>query len=189
MKGELKMEEKKKFLVVVDCQNDFITGTLANPLADACVPAIVERIKQAHENDENVIFTYDTHREDYLNSTLEGKKLPIKHCIAFTKGHELDPRIEEVMMDGDDYFNKSTFGSFDVGISIEEIVDSFPEEDIEIELCGFVTSICVAANAIILRAMFPDSKITVNKNLTADVSEIAKSAALEVMKCQQIDII
>ena len=186
------MEEKKKFLVVVDCQNDFITGALANPLADACVPAIVERIKQAHENGEQVMFTHDTHMVDYLN-TLEGQKLPVEHCIAYTKGWEFDSRIKRVEKECDKYFNKSTFGSFDVGEYIEDVTDyeynTLKDKDIEIELCGFVTSICVAANAIILRAMFPNSKITINKNLTADVSEVAKSAALEVMKCQQIDII
>ena len=80
-----------KILVVVDMQNDFIDGVLGTPEAQAIVPKVVEKIKTF---DGAVFLTQDTHFENYLD-TLEGKNLPVPHCIFDTDGWELNPLIRE----------------------------------------------------------------------------------------------
>ena len=173
-----------KVLVCVDCQVDFTTGALANPVAEERIPAIKERIAAARENHEMVIFTQDTHMEDYMD-TLESEKLPIEHCIYQTDGWEI---VEELKDEAALCVLKPTFGSFDLIDRIVAFRNAF-NEDIEIELCGFVTSICVLANAVLLRAAMPNAKITVNSKLCADVSKEKHEAALEVLRSQQIEVI
>lgn len=177
-----------KMLIVVDVQNDFVTGSLTNPAAQEVVPRIVERVKLARENNEFVIFTQDTHnKETYMNS-LEGQKLPIPHCYYQTEGWEIVPElIDEAAL----CVYKETFGSFDLISRVNGFLRGFDisENELEIELCGFCTSICVLANTVILRAGFPNCKITVNGNLCADVTKISHNAAITCMLNQQIDVI
>lgn len=173
-----------KVLIIVDAQVDFVTGALANPIAEERIPAIKDRVAAARENHEMVIFTQDTHTENYLD-TLEGEKLPVEHCIYQTKGWEI---VEELRGEAALCVLKPTFGSFDLIDRVVAFRNAF-NEDIEIELCGFVTSICVLANAVLLRAAMPDAKITVNSKLCADVSKEKHEAALEVLRSQQIEVI
>ena len=67
----------KKILVVVDMQNDFIDGALGTAEAQAIVDVTAEKIRSF---DGIVITTQDTHYENY-SETMEGRKLPVKHCI------------------------------------------------------------------------------------------------------------
>ena len=55
-----------KVLVVVDMQNDFISGSLGTKEAQAIVPAVVAKIKEYQKNGDRVVYTYDTHEENYL---------------------------------------------------------------------------------------------------------------------------
>lgn len=163
-----------KFLIVVDMQNDFITGSLGSKLAEAIVPNVVEKIKNF---DGKVIFTRDTHFADYMN-TQEGKKLPVEHCIKDTDGwqicDELKPYVNEVV-------DKITFGSVDLPQLIKDAD--------EIELCGLCTDICVISNAMILKATFPEVKITVDSNCCAGVSVESHNTALDAMKTVQIEVV
>ena len=84
----------KKILVVVDAQNDFITGALGNKECDVATNVIADEIRSGKYDD--VIFTRDTHDENYLN-TQEGKKLPVAHCIKGTNGWEVDARLKDAM--------------------------------------------------------------------------------------------
>ena len=70
----------KKLLVVVDYQNDFVDGALGFPKAKLIEEGICDRIIEYENNGDDVIFTLDTHYEDYME-TEEGKNLPVKHCI------------------------------------------------------------------------------------------------------------
>ena len=173
-----------KVLVIIDMQKDFCSGTHDNPAAAALIPAIKERILDARKNNEMVIFTQDTHMEDYMD-TLEGEKLPVEHCIYQTEGWEI---VEELRDEAALCVLKPTFGSFDLIDRVVAFRNAF-NEDVEIELCGFVTSICVLANAVLLRAAMPNAKITVNSKLCADVSKEKHEAALEVLRSQQIEVI
>lgn len=173
-----------KVLVCVDCQVDFTTGALANPIAEKRVPAIKERVASARENHEMVIFTQDTHMEDYMD-TLEGEKLPIEHCIYQTEGWEI---VEELKDEAALCVLKPTFGSFDLIDRVVAFRNAF-NEDVEIELCGFCTDICVVSNAILLRAAMPNTRITVNERLCAGTTKENHEAALAVMRSCQIDVI
>lgn len=174
----LERSDFMKILIVVDMQNDFITGTLGSADAVKIVPAVVEKVKNF---DGKVIFTRDTHFEDYM-STQEGEKLPVKHCIKDTDGwqicDELQPYANEVV-------DKITFGSVNLPKVIEELTDHIDE----IELCGLCTDICVISNAMILKAAFPEVKMTVDANCCAGVTPQSHNNALEAMKSVQIDIV
>lgn len=167
-----------KYLIVVDMQVDFITGSLGSKLAEEIVPDVVEKVKGF---DGKIIFTRDTHFADYMQ-TQEGKKLPVEHCIKDTDGwqicDELKPYVETVI-------DKVTFGSID----LPDMIKEYGEEIEEIELCGLCTDICVISNAIILKAAFPEVKITVDSKCCAGVSVESHKKALDAMKAVQIDII
>jgi nicotinamidase-related amidase len=173
-----------KVLIIVDAQVDFVTGALANPVAEERIPAIKERVIAARENHEMVIFTQDTHMENYMD-TLEGEKLPVEHCIYQTEGWEI---VEELRDEAALRVLKPTFGSFDLIDRVVAFRNAF-NEDIEIELCGFCTDICVCSNALFLRAAMPDARIVVNGGLCAGTTKENHDAALAVMRSCQIDVI
>lgn len=166
-----------KFLIVVDMQNDFISGSLGSKLATAIVPDVVEKVKNY---DGKVIFTRDTHFSDYMG-TQEGRKLPVEHCVKDTAGweicNELKPYAETVI-------DKITFGS----VELPSVIKNFGEEIEEIELCGLCTDICVISNAIILKAAFPEVKVSVDGKCCAGVSEESHQTALDAMRAVQIEI-
>ncbi len=167
-----------KYLIVVDMQVDFITGSLGSKLAEEIVSNVVEKVKNF---EGKVIFTRDTHFADYMN-TQEGKKLPVEHCIKDTDGwqicDELKPYVKQVV-------DKITFGSVD----LPNIIKEYGDEIEEIHLCGLCTDICVISNAMILKATFPEVKITVDSKCCAGVSVESHNTALEAMKAVQIEIV
>lgn len=167
-----------KILVVVDMQVDFITGSLGSEAAKAIVPNVVNKVKNF---DGKVIFTRDTHGENYMN-TQEGRKLPVAHCIKNTEGwqicDELKPYVTEVI-------DKKTFGSVDLPQYIKSLENSVDE----IEICGLCTDICVISNAMILKAAFPEVNIIVDSSCCAGVTSESHNTALEAMKAVQIEIV
>lgn len=173
----------KKILVVVDMQNDFIDGSLGTKEAVGIVENVVSKIK----NFDGLIFaTFDTHDNNYL-STSEGRKLPIPHCIKMTKGWLINEKVMDALSDKIfKTIEKKTFGSTKM---INEILKIKGDDDIEIELVGLCTDICVVSNALLLKAYFPESKITVDASCCAGVTPESHKAALKTMKMCQIDII
>ena len=167
-----------KYLIVVDMQVDFITGSLGSSLATAIVQNVVEKVKTFNGK---VIFTRDTHFDNYMQ-TQEGTKLPVPHCIKDMDGwqicDELHPYVKTVV-------DKVTFGSVD----LPELIRGYGEPVEEIELCGLCTDICVISNAMILKAAFPETEITVSASCCAGVSEESHNTALEAMKAVQIDVV
>ena len=173
-----------KILVVIDMQNDFVRGSLSNPAAEAIVPKIKERIKAARENKEMVIFTQDTHMEDYLE-TEEGKKLAIEHCIYGTDGWQI---VDELKDDAGLCVLKPSFASFDLIDRIQTLSNSMNERP-EIEICGVCTDICIVSNALMLRSAFYNDKVAVNESLCAGTTKEKHDAAIAVMRSCMIDII
>ncbi len=173
-----------KMLIVVDMQNDFVDGALGTPEAVAIVPRVVEKIKNFKGQ---VFYTRDTHDEDYLE-TQEGRNLPVRHCIYETEGWQLVPEIDALAKSGSGMiFNKPTFGSVDLagclkGIHKVSKIDA-------LELVGLCTDICVISNALLLKAVLPDVKITVDASCCAGVTPQSHQNALEAMKMCQIEII
>ena len=167
----------QKYLIVVDMQNDFVYGSLGSNAAREIVDRVTKKVS---EFKGRVIFTMDTHHEDYLN-TQEGKNLPVKHCIENTEGWKI---IEPLRQYAVECFKKPTFGSIELAEKLSK------EKDIEsIELIGVCTSICVISNAMILKAFMPDTKIKVTADCCACISEESHQAALKAMETAQIEIV
>ncbi len=165
----------KKTLIVVDMQKDFIDGALGTGEAVAIVEKVKEKIALYQAHGDEIIFTRDTHQPDYLG-TNEGKYLPVKHCIEETEGWQIYEGLE---VDGAIYINKPNFG-----------YTGWAEFDFEeVELVGLCTDICVVSNALILKALFPEIKITVDADCCAGVTPESHEAALLTMKMCQVEVI
>lgn len=175
----------KKLLMVVDMQNDFVDGALGTPEAQAIVPKVRAKVAEAVKANIPICFTRDTHDEFYLK-TQEGKHLPVEHCIKGTHGHEiLDGLIPENAVYT--VIDKPTFGYipiFDILAESDMISD-----DTEIEIIGICTDICVVSNALIIKALFPEAKVTVDAECCAGVTVESHKAALLTMKMCQVNVI
>lgn len=165
----------KRTLIVVDMQNDFIDGSLGTKEARSIVANVKAKIAEYKKNGDEIIFTRDTHSENYLD-TPEGKKLPVVHCVKETPGWQI---ADGVYFDGAEIIDKPSFGwnhwddySFD-----------------QIELVGLCTDICVVSNALILKAFFPNAEISVDAVCCAGVTPETHNSALAIMKMCQINVI
>ena len=167
----------KKCLVVVDMQNDFVTGALANPDAEKIVSDINEYVKNF---DGDVFFTRDTHRPNYME-TQEGKKLPVPHCIEGTDGWQIVDGID--VPANSMTFNKPTFGSVDLAKYIKAAGYT------EVEFCGVCTGICVISNVSLVKAFCPETTVKVIEKLCACVTPDTHKTAIEAMKTFQVDVI
>lgn len=177
-----------KILVIVDMQNDFITGALGSPEALEIVPYVREKMDAAHKNGDIVFTTRDEHDGNYAN-TQEGRMLPVEHCQKGTQGFEPHPVIKDGIEPDTDYcVCKSTFGSFDLVNELLTIEASGTIID-EIELCGVCTDICVVSNAILLKTAFPEVPMVIDAAACAGVTPEKHKAALEVLKSIQVNVI
>ncbi|MCL1995874.1 MAG: cysteine hydrolase [Defluviitaleaceae bacterium] len=182
----------QKVLVVIDMQKDFIDGTLGTKEAVGIVDAVAKRI--AESTNEIILFTQDTHGQDYLQ-TPEGKKLPVIHCVKNTPGWEIDPKIKLAWRENkstliidelqENTFFKPVFGSVD----LVEFLQSLQNKISEIELVGLCTDICVVSNAIMIKNTLPNIPIRVTASLCAGVTPKSHTEALNTMKMCQIDVI
>ena len=165
----------KKTLIVVDMQNDFIHMALGTPEAVRIVPKVREKIRRCLEEGWEIIYTRDTHGEDYLR-TPEGRKLPVPHCIRGTEGWQI---AEGLYVEGCKIIDKPDFGW-----------PHWQEEDLQVvELIGLCTDICVVSNALIIKATFPEAVVSVDASCCAGVTPATHEAALTTMAMCQIDII
>ena len=171
----------KKILVVVDMQNDFIDGALGSPEAVSIVGKVVEKIGQYDR--KCIIATRDTHGSNYLE-TSEGKYLPVEHCIKGTPGWEIREEVALAMPEAL-IVDKPTFGSTRL---VKLLQSEYENEEIEIELVGLCTDICVVTNALLLKTALPDVKITVDGSCCAGVTPESHKAALLTMKMCQVEI-
>lgn len=172
----------RSFLIVVDMQNDFISGTLGTAEAVAIIPAVAKKIK---DFDGEVLFTRDTHSDNYAN-TQEGKNLPVSHCIKDTWGWQIHSELTALGKDAIT-INKPTFGSAE----LFELLKRENEKDAigQITLIGLCTDVCVISNAIGIKAFLPETKITVDSSCCAGVTPKSHKTALEAMRACQIEIL
>ncbi len=172
---------KYKLLVVVDMQKDFVTGMLGSDRAREILPAVAQKVK---EFDGEVIFTQDTHGEDYF-CTQEGKNLPVKHCIEGTSGWELEEPLGELCKNRKARcFQKGTFGSVELAAELKAREDSI----LSVELIGVCTDICVVSNALLIKAYMPEMPVSVDASCCAGVTPQKHEAALETMRSCQIGV-
>ena len=171
----------KRLLVIVDFQNDFVCGSLGFEKAKELEKVILEKINE-YKNDD-IIFTLDTHEDDYL-STIEGEHLPIKHCIKGTLGHEIYGKIKEISKNYP-CIEKETFASKE----LLHFIENKPFIYESIEICGLVSDICVISNAIIAKAASPKSKILVDKKATSSANLQMQEMVFKVMQNLHIEVI
>ena len=168
-----------KALIVVDMQKDFIDGALGTSKAVAIVPAVIAKIEEYERIGGTVIYTKDTHYENYLK-TREGQRLPVEHCVKGTPGHDIP---DDIQRGHELVFEKLTFGSV-------ELVEYLKSLDLEsVELIGLCTDICVVSNALLIKANFPELEISVDPRCCAGVTPETHEAALTTMKMCQINIL
>ena len=173
----------KNLLIVVDMQKDFVTGSLGSKEAVAIVDAVVQKVQGF---DGEVIFTRDTHFENYME-TQEGKYLPVIHCVKDTDGWALISELEKIRVEKDcKCYDKPTFGSTELA---KYLVKENEKETIEaIELCGLCTDICVISNALLLKATFTEVPIAVDASCCAGVTPESHGNALLAMKMCQVTV-
>lgn len=164
-------------LIIVDMQNDFVSGTLANSRTLKTIPVIVEAIKQAIHEGWKITYTVDTHYSNYLQ-TDEGKRLPVVHCVDGTWGHEIIPELKPSK---DDTVLKKRSFAYD---GWNRIV--YPGDTVSI--CGTLSEICVVANAAAIRAV-PDVRIRVLRDGCSSLTDEAQEAAMTIMAALHCDII
>ena len=186
-----------KMLICVDLQNDFIDGVLGTPQARAIVPKVVEKLKNEDLKKTLVIFTKDTHSSENYFDTLEGKMLPVPHCIENTPGWSINKEISSIvdntvskLVCSTDKIIKSriyknTFGSDD----LRELLLLHKDNIEEIEFCGLVTDCCVISNVLMARQVLPNTRIILDTSCCAGTTKEKHLAALEVMKSCQIEVI
>ncbi len=172
-------------LIVIDMQNDFVTGSLGSMEARAIVGNVARKVDNW---DGPVIFTRDTHHDNYM-STLEGAKLPVAHCIEGTDGWQIVDQLAGKEMH---IIDKPTFGSTELAELVKVMAldkHTCPEPVDSVTLVGLCTDICVISNALLLRATLPDMPIIVDSSCCAGVSVASHHNALEAMKMCQIDVV
>lgn len=177
----------KKLLIVVDYQVDFVDGNLGFEQAVLLEDGIYKKVTQYLENNDNIIFTYDTHsKEDYLQ-TREGKYLPIEHCIKGTEGHDYYGKLKEFK----DNTNIKHIEKYAFGVSPQQVVKISEEiGDIDqIEIMGVVTDICVLSNIVMFQSQYTNAEIIVNKNLCASNDPEKHIKAFEVLNSLQVQVV
>ena len=171
----------KKILIVVDYQNDFVTGSLGFPKAVSLESKILKKIGEYRKNGWEVAFTFDTHGQDYPN-TQEGRKLPIPHCVKNTEGWKLYGKIAGTCKLSDKRFEKKSFGSMELAEYLSRGGYG------SVELVGLVSNICVLSNAVLAKAALPEAEVIVDSACTASADEEMNQKALDVMKGLQIEV-
>lgn len=174
----------KKTLIIIDMQNDFLTGALANPTANEIVAPLVDFIKT--NAFDYIVFTQDTHNAKEYSNSQEGKNLPVMHCEYLSKGWEVaEPLVATARKSKAvvSYISKPTFG-FKYWGNLREL-----EQAGEIHICGTCTDICVMANVALIKTFFPETPIYVHANLCAGLTAHAHECALETMRSMQVNIV
>lgn len=177
----------KKLLVVIDYQKDFVDGALGFKKAETLEEGIYNKVKNYIDNGHKVVFTYDTHYENYLE-TREGKNLPVPHCYIGTQGHELYGKLKEFKDAKNTFhYNKEAFG-----IAPKDMIKLTEEvgTDIdEIEFVGVVSNMCVISNVVTFQAQYINAQLVVDSNLTASFDESLHKKAMDVIESLQVKVI
>lgn len=173
-----------KVLVVVDMQNDFVDGAIGTKEAEAIVDDVVKKVKSF---DGEIIFTQDTHGEDYME-TQEGKKLPVKHTQKGTHGWEIVEPLNKLVKENNyKIVEKPNFGSPELAEGLYQLNEKEPIESIE--LIGICTDICVVSNAILIKAKLPEIPIIVDAKCCAGVTPEKHEAALDTLESCQVEVV
>ena len=169
----------KTAIVVVDMQNDFVDGALGTAEAQAMLPRMVEKLTAARAAGTALVFTMDTHGADYL-ATQEGENLPVPHCIRGTAGWAIVEQLRPFADAAAAVIEKPTFGATALPAALADY-DA-------IEFVGLCTDICVISNALLVKAFYPEKRISVDAACCAGVTPESHTTALNAMRACQIEV-
>lgn len=187
---------QKRILVVIDMQNDFLTGTLGCTEPERVCDNVLKLLDSGKY--DKVFATRDTHYADTYASTMEGKKLPVLHCVVGLDGWCIEKRVQEALdkMAASDEFkvsiiNKETFGSLDLAYQIKNWAKEMgvSQEYLIIDICGVFTDICVISNATLIKAAVPNATIRIISNACSCSNEEDQERALKSMEKMHMDIL
>ncbi|MBQ7197993.1 MAG: cysteine hydrolase [Selenomonadaceae bacterium] len=166
-----------KAIIVIDMQNDFVYGVLGTDQAREMLPRLIDKLeKVVKEKSADLIFTQDTHKEDYL-TTQEGKNLPVVHCIKNSEGWELISDMKRFTPFAKAVIEKKTFGS----TRLPSLIKPYKE----VEFVGVCTDICIISNALLVKAFYPELVVSVDAECCAGTTPENHAIALTAMKnCQ-----
>ena len=170
-----------KLLIIVDYQNDFVDGALGFEGADKISIVIKEKIEQYLKEQNDIIFTLDTHEENYME-TMEGSKLPVKHCIKGSEGWKIHESVNYIPL-AKKVFEKPTFPSLELANYLKE------HEYDEVELCGLVSNICVISNAVMVKSALPNAKIFIDAKATDSFDKPLQEKCFDVLEGLHIEVI
>ena len=169
-------------LIVVDMQKDFIDGALGTAEAVAIVPNVAKKVRDFKGD---VIFTRDTHFENYLD-TQEGHNLPVPHCIRETEGWQICKELQ-LFAENAPIIDKTTFGSMELGPILQDMHEDGAISSIT--FVGLCTDICVISNVMIAKAFLPEVPIIVDAACCAGVTPDSHNTALASMRTCQVRVI
>lgn len=170
-----------RLLIVVDFQNDFVTGPLGFQKAIDIAPVLINKIKDYKKSNDEIIFTLDTHYENYM-STIEGTKLPVLHCQKGTKGHQLYGELLKLSKNCM-VIEKDTFPSLDLANYLKNKTYS------SVEVCGIISNICVISNVVMVKSALPNTPIIVDYLATASNDDTLNEKAFDIMENLHVNII
>ena len=173
----------RRLLIVVDMQKDFVDGALGFEGASDIIPGIADRINEYKKNGDEVVYTLDTHSDNYMD-TMEGKNLPVPHCIKGSEGHGLVSELEGLLADCK-CFEKPTFGSMELAKYIEANAAIYSS----IEVCGLVSNICVVSNTVLAKAAAPEAEIILDSKLTSCFDPRLTEAALDICRSIHVNVL
>lgn len=172
----------KKLLIVVDYQNDFVTGSLGFAKATTIEEPICKKVRTYQVEQQDIIFTQDTHYQNYAE-TQEGRKLPVMHCGHDTEGWQIYGKVGQLKNEKSMSFSKFTFGSIDLANYL------LGKEYDLVELVGVVTDVCVISNAVLVKAALPETEIIVDAACVASSNEEMEQKAFDLMENLQMKVL
>ena len=174
----------KKYLFVIDYQNDFVDGALGFPGAEKLDEKIAAKVREYGKG--RVLFTRDTHFENYLD-TREGRNLPVVHCIKGTPGWEVYGETARALAEVEaPAIDKLVFG---MDVTDPATAAVLPEAADEIELVGLVSNICVVSNAVVLQSKYPEATIVVDAACTDSFDKGLHEKVLDVLAGFQVKVV
>ena len=173
----------KKYLFVIDYQNDFVDGALGFAGAEKLDEKIAAKVRAYGKG--HVLFTRDTHFENYL-TTREGRNLPVPHCIKGTPGWQVYGETAKALAEVEaPAIDKLVFG---MDVTDPATAAVLPESADEIELVGLVSNICVVSNAVVLQSKYPEATIIVDASCTDSFDKALHEKVLDVLAGFQVQV-
>lgn len=172
----------KNILLIVDPQNDFITGTLPVEGAEERMKKLAEYIKARHAEYDYILITMDSHPEDHCSFKENGGMWP-KHCVTWSDGWELPGYLNNAINSTSscnvavyhkgDIVDKEEYSIFDneedgfvLANQLRELVE---EGEIYVDICGIAGDYCVLETLKGLRKFVPDECISILFDFIASI--------------------